>query len=300
MYKKGINNILLILSLVTVFQSNIYAKSIPIQVDSILNHITDISEIEIIKYFGDSIMIYVDLKNKDTLQLDCAWKESNESFHNIIRQKKPSFNSWEGTFPKVGEVIVMLRYEYYRERILFSRKRDGRYRFWDAWSIPFANSVFFIRNTSIYKPTENCEDAYHTDTEIYCSDGFLIDAKEFEKLAKKFTDLKVTAASSQSTHLEQSIPIEDVFLAMKTDSGMLFMNSFSKRIINGETDEGVWLSRLDEGKSKFEVRFGSYELSDFTYDFDKETSKLVVFFVGKEVFRMTVVKEKMVWKLDEK
>ncbi|MCP4459901.1 MAG: hypothetical protein GY816_18045 [Cytophagales bacterium] len=78
------------------------------------------------------------------------------------------------------------------------------------------------------------------------------------------------------------------------------MNAFSERIINEETDMDTWKSRLNEGQEKFRKRFGDYELSDFSYDFDKNESKLIIYFRKEEQVRMTVVKEGKTWKLDEK
>ena len=76
----------------------------------------------------------------------------------------------------------MVNYDYGGNRILFARKENGSYRFWDPQSIPFANSVFFVAKEGIYKPTELCVNDYQTETEFHCSDGFLIAEKEFEKL----------------------------------------------------------------------------------------------------------------------
>ena len=42
--------------------------------------------------------------------------------------------------------------------------------------------VFFVAKNEIYKPTELCKDDYQTETEFHCSDGFLIEENEFEKI----------------------------------------------------------------------------------------------------------------------
>lgn len=105
---------------------------------------------------------------------------------------------------------------------------------------------------------------------------------------------------AQSDHIEQSTPFENVLLALKTDSVDLFVDSFSDRIIDGENDELVWISRLNEVKEKFKERFGSYERSDFSYDYEEEKSKLIIYYKSEEQIGLRVIKEGGVWKLDDK
>lgn len=105
---------------------------------------------------------------------------------------------------------------------------------------------------------------------------------------------------AQNDHIEQSTPFENILNAMKSDSISLFIKSFSNRIIDGEYDKNIWASRLNEGKEKFAERFGAFELNDFSYAYEKEKSKLIIFFKGEEQFRIRVIQEDDVWKLDEK
>jgi hypothetical protein len=105
---------------------------------------------------------------------------------------------------------------------------------------------------------------------------------------------------AQRAHIKQSKPFEKVLISMKSDSTNLFMNSFSDRIIDGEDDKNVWLSRLIEGKEKFKERFGTFQPSDFTYKFNKKDSQLIIFFKDEEQIRLRVTKEGGMWKLDEK
>ncbi|WP_298511607.1 hypothetical protein [uncultured Kordia sp.] len=177
--------VLVIIGLITLFRPESSVKTIPISVKAVFESITDISEIKVLGYVNDSVMTYVDFKKQDTLQLDCKWKKYSEDFFNIMKDRDPNYNSWEGTFPKIGETITMLTYEHGRNRILFARELDTHYRFWDPRSIPFSNSVFFIAKKGIYKPTEVCENSYQTATEFHCPDGFLISIKEFEKVKRK-------------------------------------------------------------------------------------------------------------------
>lgn len=176
------NYIILILGLMIGNLGQLFAKTIPIPVDSIFNHITDISEITVVGYVGDTIMRYIDNKSQDTLKLDCKWKKYSLSSIKIIKENGSTYNSLEGTFPEVGETIIMLTYQYGGNRILFARKQNQHYRFWDPKSIPFANSVFFVSKNGLYKPTKLCIDNTKTSTKFYCSDGFLMQERELKKL----------------------------------------------------------------------------------------------------------------------
>jgi hypothetical protein len=171
---------LLLLSSLT--QGQCFGKTIPIPVDSIFNHIKSLSEIKVIGYVGDTLMNYIDIESQDTLQLDCKWKKYSEAETRIMKDRDTTYQSLEGTFPEVGETLFILFYEYGRNGCLFARKEMHHFRFWDPNSIPFANSVFFVAKEGIYKPTEWCKTEYQTQTEFYCSDGFVMAASEFEKI----------------------------------------------------------------------------------------------------------------------
>ena len=105
---------------------------------------------------------------------------------------------------------------------------------------------------------------------------------------------------AQKKHLKQSKPFEQVLKALKKGKPELFMNSFSDRIVDGETDLAVWKERIEEGQRKFGRRFPDYSIKDFRYGFDAAESKLIIYYKGKENFRMKVVKEGGKWKLNEK
>lgn len=105
---------------------------------------------------------------------------------------------------------------------------------------------------------------------------------------------------AQKKHLKQSKPFEQVLKALKKDKPELFMNSFSARIVDGETDLAVWTERIEEGQRKFGRRFPDYRIKDFKYGFDAAESKLIVYYKGEEKFRMKVVKEGGKWKLNER
>lgn len=181
MNKKTFFTALIILT--TLIQGRCFGKTIPIPVDSIFNHIKSLSEIKVIGYVGDTLMNYIDIESQDTFQLDCKWKKYSEAETRIIKENDSTYHSLEGTFPEVGETLFILFYEYGRNECLFARKENQNFRFWDPNSIPFANSVFFVAKEGIYKPTEWCKTEYQTQTEFYCSDGFLIEENDFEKIS---------------------------------------------------------------------------------------------------------------------
>ncbi|MFM9984415.1 MAG: hypothetical protein ACKVOK_04235 [Flavobacteriales bacterium] len=174
--------ILALFGLTILSQGPLFAKTIPIPVDSIFKHIRGIFEIKVIGYDGDSIMNYIDSESQDTIQLDCKWKKFSESSIKTPKDNDSKYTYLKGTFPEVGETLFMLTYEYKRNGILFARKENEQYRFWDPKSIPFAESVYLMLKTGIYKPTELCKEGLHTKKAFYCSDGFLIEEKEFEKI----------------------------------------------------------------------------------------------------------------------
>lgn len=185
---KRIKQIALTIGLILSMHSWSYAKAILIPVEEVFKSLTNIEEIRVIGYLGDTVMTYTNLSSQDTFQLYCNWKEYSESSLKIIKDNHPNYNSWEGTFPEIGERILLLNYEYGGSRILFAKKENENYRFWDPKSIPFANSVFFISKKSKYQPTDICKDHYKKETEFHCSDGFLIEEKEFEKIKDDFID----------------------------------------------------------------------------------------------------------------
>ena len=177
--------IVLIVGLALFVPSQSFAATLPIPVEKVFESLEQIRDIKVVNYIGDSIMTYIDMESHDTLQLDCKWKKYSESSIKLAQELDPTYDSWEGTFPKIGECVKMLDYKYGGNRILFARKENGNYRFWDPQSIPFSNSVFFFAKEGICKPTDLCLNDNQSETEFQCSDGFLIAEKEFEELRNK-------------------------------------------------------------------------------------------------------------------
>ena len=108
------------------------------------------------------------------------------------------------------------------------------------------------------------------------------------------------AGYAQKKHIPQSTPFENVLKALTKNKPLLFKNSFSQRVIDGEEDLTVWAERIEEGNEKFGRRFPDFKRKDFRYGFDSAESKLIVFYKGEEAFRMKVIQEGKKWKLNEK
>ena len=105
---------------------------------------------------------------------------------------------------------------------------------------------------------------------------------------------------SQKPTIEQSSPFEKLLTAIQKDSSELFKSAFSSRIITDEnSNTKTWDDRLEIAQERFTDKFGEFELSDFTYNFNKKESKLVIFYKTEEIVQMKVIKENGNWKLDE-
>lgn len=167
---------------IAIFSKKSFSKAILIPVDEVFKSVSYVKEIKVLEYVGDTVMVYCDLKTNDTLRLECKWKKYSESSIRIIKENNPDYSSWEGTFPKRGEVVTMLWYKNGRNRVLFARKEKENLRFWDPLSIPFANSVFYISKNSSFKLTAICKSERLQEDGFYCSDGFLVEEKLFKKL----------------------------------------------------------------------------------------------------------------------
>jgi hypothetical protein len=95
----------------------------------------------------------------------------------------------------------------------------------------------------------------------------------------------------------QATPVENILVALKSDSVILFMNAFSKELDSVTLPLSKWKERLNEGKRKFKRRYGDYEIKDFSYNYIDSTGQLQVFFKNKESFKILVIEEDNAWKL---
>lgn len=162
-----------------------HAKAIMIPADAVFDSLESIQEIKVVDFVGDTVMRYMDLKTMDTLKLDCPFKPFSQATISIIKQRDTSYSSMEGTYPKIGEVITMITYRYGGKRTVFAKRQGNFYRFWNPFSIPFANTVYFISKIDTYIPTDYCLKNSTHHEQFYCSDGFKISRENFIKLSNK-------------------------------------------------------------------------------------------------------------------
>ena len=104
---------------------------------------------------------------------------------------------------------------------------------------------------------------------------------------------------AQKSHIPQSVPFEDILIALQTDSIPLFKGAFNEIVTANVKGEAEWKDNFQEAKGKFKDRFKSYRLEDFTYKYNKEDAKLVVFYKNSEAFQISVIKKGSQWKLNE-
>ena len=72
---------------------------------------------------------------------------------------------------------------------------------------------------------------------------------------------------SQEKHIDQSDSFENVLLAIKSDSILLFKKLFSKTVKKVMDDIDFWSAKFSEGKKLFQKKLGDYSLNLFTYRF---------------------------------
>ncbi len=197
---------LLIIYLNLLFAFGTFARPVVVSVDSIFNNITQIRDVKVLFYTGDTLMTLLDLGNGDTIELECKWKTywekyngdtflvdinfaDTSGFGNRVREGARTHYEnfeWEGSYPKVGELVTMINYQRNGNRILFARKLDGNYRFWNPWFTIFSANVYVFDQDGIYKPLEHCENELDQGGgEFHCVHGFLISEIDFDQIRKQ-------------------------------------------------------------------------------------------------------------------
>lgn len=129
-------------------------------------------------------MVYENTKTQTKHELDCRNKKYSEEFCLVMKEREPDYDCLEGTYPEVGETLIMVEHNYAGNRLLFAREVGEYYRFWDPGSIPFANTVYYITENGPGEPTRYCLEHASDEKDIGCSDGFRMTKTEFEKLRK--------------------------------------------------------------------------------------------------------------------
>jgi len=92
-----------------------------------------------------------------------------------------------------------------------------------------------------------------------------------------------------------------VIEAAKSGDAAMFKDAYSARI-RREDQGGDWEKHLQEAQATMKKRFGDYQITDFTFSFDGDDTRgtLQASFKGRGQFALAVVKERGVWKLDER
>ncbi len=98
-------------------------------------------------------------------------------------------------------------------------------------------------------------------------------------------------ALKPSSHLDQSLPFEQVLQAIRTDDPYLLRSAFDRKIQRKTADMEVWKKRLTEGKAYFFKRFGEYSTDDFTYEYFRSDKELIVYFKGGQVMEKKVKRQ---------
>ncbi len=207
---------LLIICFNLLFAFGTLAKSTIIPVDSIFKNITQIREVKVLFYTGDTTVSLLDIVQGDTIELDCrdeklrydsllasfGFKQHDTFKYEDKRQATNndytefdnggiSYKAWDGTYPRNDEVITMINFHYYGERILFGRKKDDHIRFWSPRVNSLFDIVYVIEKGELYVPLDLCKlrsadvDPENQDLEFRCSDGFIISQIDFDKIRKQ-------------------------------------------------------------------------------------------------------------------
>ncbi len=114
-----------------------------------------------------------------------------------------------------------------------------------------------------------------------------------------FLILATLVGCSNKPMVPQTKPFENFLISVKEDSTDLFKNSFSERIHNENNDTLTWDERLIVTKDKLKMEYVDVNPKDFSFEFDKYESDLIIMHKSSEPFRMKVIMENGSWKLDE-
>lgn len=158
-------------------------KVIFIYIDQKLAQAKTIQLVKVHAYTNSSL-VCVNIKSNDTLRINARYsKEIRLNEKSTIGIDENPNNEWAGKWPAIGQEVLMVTDSLNRPR-LFAFKIGNDYRFWDPYSGPFANSVFWFPNKQPYKQLPLCLEINTNRTEFWnCTDGCLVD-KAFIKERK--------------------------------------------------------------------------------------------------------------------
>ena len=99
--------------------------------------------------------------------------------------------------------------------------------------------------------------------------------------------------------IKQSIPFMNMLKAAEQSDIKKFKFSYSKQIRENK-EQNNWQANIAEAKKNIKKMFGDIKDDNFTFKFDKEKSKLKVFYNEKSIFKIKVIQENGIWKLNER
>jgi hypothetical protein len=135
-----------------------------------------IKTIRVYKY-TDTTMLYGVINSSDTLSMKC-WPGMSLGLtkKEKIKASEGLGQKFEGRWPDTGQVVLMVL-DTNKLIKIFATRINTDYRFWDPYSGPFSNSIFFIPKEKPFKLLPVCLQIIKANNEYWtCEDGCLVDA----------------------------------------------------------------------------------------------------------------------------
>jgi hypothetical protein len=180
------------LSLILIFGLTfitVNAKVRSIDIKRTLDSAKVIQMVTIFEY-TDSLMYYGYVGSSDTLSINCKVRMSTESFRlDLIKKGVMKETNLAGKWPEGGDTtLIVINKTGHVE--LFANLENDRYRFWDPNSMPFVNSVFWIRKERPFVQLEECQSELNTiggdDSDYWtCTDGCYAIRYDIDRKMKK-------------------------------------------------------------------------------------------------------------------
>ena len=165
------------------------AKVRSIDIKKTLDSAKVIQMITIFEY-TDSLLYYGYVGSSDTLSISCINRKSTESFRlDLIKKGAIKRTNLAGKWPAAGDTTLIVINKNNQVE-LFANLKNDRYRFWDPNSMPFVNSVFWIRKERPFVQLEECQSDLNTiggdDSDYWtCADGCYAIRYDIDRKMKK-------------------------------------------------------------------------------------------------------------------
>lgn len=123
--------------------------------------------------YDDSTMYCRYLDGGKPIPVYCQTRELSEQFRQELMKRDTANELLQGKWPDPGDTVLLV---YGQLRALFAHREGTDYRFWDPYSLPFANSAFVFR--APFRPLSFCEEDSRPDAVTICFDGCLLAISE--------------------------------------------------------------------------------------------------------------------------